>query len=94
MIQQTSLQAYFNNMPKLQANEVIVLDVIKQFPKGITNNEIAHVLNWSINRITGRTNSLYKKNIIYIKQKRNDLWTKNKSIVWCYPCIYPHTYTT
>ena len=82
MIQQTSLKAYYNNMPKLQANEAIVLDVIKKFPKGITNNEISHYLNWSINRITGRTNSLFKKKIIKIQEKRPDLWTKNKSIAY------------
>ena len=84
MMQQTSLIAYFFNFSKLQSNELIVYDVIKTV-NGITNHEISQYLGWEINRVTGRTNSLIKKGLIDIKEKRPDLYTKNLSN--SYSCV-------
>ena len=82
MIQQTSLLAYEDLKPSLQKREAQVLEVIKKAKAGITNNEISRYLHLPINCITGRTNTLVKKGLVYNLQKRPDLYTKKLSFVW------------
>jgi CRP-like cAMP-binding protein len=83
VIQQTSLMAYLENLSKMQQREKQVYEVIRLAANiGITNNEISHYLNLPINCITGRTNGLYKKGLVKMKEKREDLYTGNLSIAW------------
>ena len=70
MIRDTSLEAY--KSVDLQKNEQIVLDVIKKIGP-CSNLDIANFLGWPVNRVTGRTNGLYRKEMIkdHDKQKQN-----------------------
>lgn len=81
MIEETSLQAYIKMRDdgRLNANETIIYDLLKQHPYGLTNFEISKKIGWSINRVTGRTNGLYKKGkIIVLKAARYCTETKQK----------------
>jgi predicted transcriptional regulator len=80
MVKQTSLLAFHSL--NLQKRETQVLEVIKKARVGITNNEISRYLHLPINCITGRTNSLVKKGLVYNFKKRPDFYTKKLSFVW------------
>ena len=55
----TSLEAY--KSVELQKNEKMVLAALISLKGRATNQQIADYLQWPINRVTGRTNSLFKK---------------------------------
>jgi predicted transcriptional regulator len=58
----TSLEAY--KTVDLQKNETMVLGALIELKGRATNQEIADYLKWQINRVTGRTNHLFKRGII------------------------------
>jgi len=58
MVKQTSLDAFLS--VKINKRESEVLEVIKNHP-GLCNKEIAKVLGWEINRVTGRVKGLRDK---------------------------------
>jgi len=69
---QTSLKAYREEVrPTLTKRENAVLEAFKE-RKTFTNQELADFLDWPINCVTGRTNSLRRKGILRIHCKRPD----------------------
>jgi DNA-binding MarR family transcriptional regulator len=80
-MRQTSLDAFEDIKETLNQRESEVLEALKLLGEA-TNNEIADTLDWAINRVTGRTNSLAKKNYIEECDRRPDKFTGFKSIVW------------
>jgi DNA-binding MarR family transcriptional regulator len=80
-MKQTSLDAYDDIKETLNRREEEVLEALGLLGQA-TNNEIADMLDWQINRVTGRTNSLAKKNYIEECDRRPDKFTGYKSIVW------------
>lgn len=86
-MQQTSLEAYTSlaSSGKLNANETLVYDVFKTRPWGYTNYQIAEILHWSINRVTGRTNSLVKKGKLTKADVVRNIQTGKNNIVWALP---------
>ena len=63
-VAQTSLQAYAS-IKNLGLNQRIVLAAIKQHPLS-SNEDIAAVLGWTINRVTPRTNELRAAGLVRI----------------------------
>jgi DNA-binding MarR family transcriptional regulator len=59
----TSRQAYAKLQPKIGEKQQRVYEVIYQ-SDNITNNEIAQLLGWEINRVTGRVNELVKLGLV------------------------------
>lgn len=60
MIRDTTIKAWLNEIaPTLQAREVQILEVFEREPdRTFTNSELAALLGWQINRITGRVKHL------------------------------------
>lgn len=69
-IRETSLEAF--EKVDITKTEKAVYEVI-QFFQPCSNREIALKLGWEINRVTGRTNGLYKKGLVidFDKQVQN-----------------------
>lgn len=70
MIKDTSLEAFRRVSPKIGKSQAKVLDVIRAHPEGLTDAEINHYLQWTINRITPRRNELQKIGLIYDAGRR------------------------
>ncbi len=62
-MKETSLEAYDEIKPKLQPKEKRVLEIIQKH-QPISNGDISEKLFWPINCVTGRTNSLVKKDLV------------------------------
>jgi hypothetical protein len=84
MIKQTSLDAFVQLQAegRLNANETIVHDVLCEYPCGLSNFKIAELLSWPINRVTGRVNSLVKKNKVFEFREEINIYTGKRNIVW------------
>jgi hypothetical protein len=84
MIQDTSIAAWHNLQSKLGYAQKQVLAAIRQYPNS-TNNELADILDWPINRVTGRVNELRKTKpvpLVIDGGKRRDKLTGNMAHVW------------
>ncbi len=57
--QDTQIEAWKNMQSKLGYAQRQVMIAIQQYPNS-TNNELAQILDWPINRITGRVNEFRK----------------------------------
>jgi DNA-binding MarR family transcriptional regulator len=91
MIQDTSLQAWVKTQEKLGYAQKQVLTAIRQYPNS-TNNEIAGILDWQINRVTGRVNELRKIGVVIDAGKRTDRITGSNAHIWKekgYPEAFP-----
>lgn len=66
----TSREAYATIREKLGQKQQIVYDTLKDYPDGLTNEQLSGVLGWPINRITGRTNELNKFGMIAVNGLR------------------------
>lgn len=91
MIRQTSLDAYLQLVQenKLNANETIIHDLLMENPCGLSNFKIADILGWSINRVTGRVNSLVKKGRVMAFREEINIYTRKKNIVWVAKAAQP-----
>lgn len=87
----TSLLAWVEEQSsgRLNANETIVMDLFKQFPQGLSNFEVADLLHWSINRVTGRVNSLVKKGKLFEFRTKVNVHTRKLNIVWAAKELHP-----
>jgi DNA-binding CsgD family transcriptional regulator len=82
-MQPTSLGAYEDLKPKLQNRERDVLQVFLQDPeRDLTNMEVAEILGWSINRVTGRVKNLRERLILIEGPHRKCTVTGNTAIAW------------
>ena len=74
----TSLEAYYS--VNLQEREKEVLNCFFISPQ-LTNKQIATLLKWEINRVTGRVNGLVKKGVLEargttkINNRSHTVWT-------------------
>jgi len=59
-----------------------VYGVIKDYPEGISNREIAAVLGWPINCVTGRTRELVKFGLVEANISRKDKISGRKVLAW------------
>lgn len=93
MTTQTSIDSYLimQSSGKVNANQRIILDLLEQYPQGLTNNEISRLLNWGINRITPRVNELEKKGKIFRGRLKVDVYTHMSNVVWV-ACMYKQFY--
>ena len=82
MIAQTSLMAFRSlSEDSLNRMEKRVFEAIKRLYNP-NNKEVAEFLGWSINRVTGRVNSLYKKGIIRLDGFKHDKDTGRLTKSW------------
>jgi hypothetical protein len=84
MIQDTSIQAWQKMQEKLGYARRQVMIPIRQYPNS-TNNELGQILDWHINRITGRVNELRKtkpRPLVIDGGKRRCKITGNMAHVW------------
>lgn len=65
----TSLSAYDKIKESLSFRRLAVLEVMEAEFRPMTNTEIANVLGWSINRVTGRVNELVEMNLVKLIRK-------------------------
>lgn len=80
MIQQTSIQAYLNNIDKLGFKQNQVLKVISS-KHAVCNQEIAEKLGWAINSVTGRTRELVEAG--YVEEAYKDKYPKtNRTVIY------------
>lgn len=63
MYQQTSLLAYLDAKEKIGDKQQKVYDAIKKLGK-CTDQQIASLLNWTINRVTPRRGELHHKGMV------------------------------
>ena len=61
MISDTSRAAYERIQPKINRSQQEVLQVIRAHPEGLTDAEINHYLQWTINRVTPRRGELMER---------------------------------
>lgn len=82
-VRDTSLHAYRTEIePTLPDREKAVYDVLKAADENLTNNEVAARLNWTINRVTGRTNNLVKRGWVESDGKRPCRCTGRTCYAW------------
>lgn len=92
-MQDTSLSAYFNKvLPELNQRQREVLNIIEgqtdpnrihgQWAHGLTNMEIAFLIGWSINRVTGRVKELRDAGALEELGHRPCRITGNTAIAW------------
>ena len=70
MIQHTSVEALRRVSPKISKSQQAVLDVMRAYPEGLTDAEINHYLQWTINRVTPRRGELLDKGLIVYGRTR------------------------
>lgn len=85
MIQTTSRQAYLENLDTLGDRQKTVLKVIST-RDALCNQEIAEILGWPINQVTGRTNELVERGLVeeafkdrYVKTNRTVIFWRQKA---------------
>lgn len=80
---QTSLMAYETVMPVLADRQMKVYALLRLYPDGLTNAEIAAMIGWTINRVTPRILELRKEGIVisngyrYNDNRPNTIWKVN-----------------
>lgn len=67
----TSREAFAKLKPRLGEMQRIVLKVIEA-AQPVNNEQIAYILDWPINRITGRCTELYQMKFIQIEKVANN----------------------
>jgi hypothetical protein len=78
----TSLKAYREEaLPKMVHSHAAVLGALERLGEA-TNSEIARDLEWSINRVTGRTNELVKSGKVVDAGKRACKVTGRTAHIW------------
>ncbi len=82
MVQNTSVQAYWNIEEDLGERQALVYNTIKNSPRSLTNTEIAKILNIPINTVTPRTNELVMQKLVEEKEKRKCDVTGRLAITW------------
>jgi hypothetical protein len=86
-VQDTSIEAWHFMQDKLGYAQKQVLAAISQYPNS-TNCELAHILDWPVNRVTPRVNELRAKTkerpfaLVEDGGKRKDRITGNTAHVW------------
>ena len=81
-VQETSLAAYHDEVkPTLTSRHSAVVAALKRY-EDATNNELAQVLGWQINRVTPRIFELREMGAVVESQRRKDLFTGRLSIAW------------
>jgi len=65
MITETSRSAFECIQPKITRSQRAVYRVVLEHPEGLTNAELAHYPQWTINRVTPRANELRKMGVLY-----------------------------
>lgn len=87
MIQQTSLQAFFDVRKALNERQREVLVAIADY-EAATNSMIAKYCKLPINCITPRTNELVKRGVVVQSHKAMCPITKRKAIYWKCKGVY------
>lgn len=81
MTQTTQLEAY-KTLNNVENKRHLVLKAIMQYD-GLTYFELVKILDWPVNRITGRVNELVSKELVKDSGRRRVNPDSNKSgIVW------------
>lgn len=81
MLQQTSLMAYREIYNSLGRKQQQVLRTFYRH-KNLTNSEVAAMLGWSINRVTGRVFELRQRGLVEEAGKRHCPYTGRLCIAW------------
>lgn len=79
-VRQTSVEAYFEVLPKLGNRQFEVMMAL--YTKPATDKEIAEKLNRPINTVTPRRNELVKQGIVEEKERRECSITGHRAIAW------------
>ncbi len=72
----------YSLLEHLNEKQQAVYDVICQYPAGISDRDIALLLGWSINRVTGRRNELARMGKVYTTGNKYDSQTSRMVSVW------------
>ena len=83
----TSLEAYNSIRRDLQKKEKLVLGALIALKGRATNKEIAAYLDWEINRVTGRINSLHEMGVVQAGIKVTDPSTQRKAQQWVFTSL-------
>lgn len=83
LMQHTSLSAYKDLIRgcKIQPEELKVIDTLSEHGSK-TDLELSEIIGMSINSITGRRNSLFKKEIVVKRGKKRNERTGKLAIIW------------
>lgn len=93
MVTQTQLESFIEMSVsgRVCANQRIILDLLEQYPAGLSNNEISRILGWGINRVTPRVNEMEKKGRVFRGRVKVDVYTHKLNIVWV-ACVHRQLY--
>lgn len=80
-MQTTSLEAYAHIQDKLQPREKEVIEVLSRMSP-MCDRDMAKALDWEINMLTGRRNSLVKKGVVVEAYKSKSYVTGKTVIYW------------
>ena len=81
MIQSTSLEAYYSILPDLSSMQNTIYNIIKLYP-GVSNSDISHIANISINRVTPRIKELRDYSIVFFSHYKKDRITHRRVMCW------------
>lgn len=82
MIQETSKTVYFNEIkPNLGERQKAIYNALNGY-QGLTNTELASLINWPINTVTPRVNELVKLGLVEEVEKRKCRATGRRAIAW------------
>ena len=81
MIQETSLEAFYDVKTKLGDMQRMILNIIKTYPN-VSNHEISNIIDKPINCITPRTKELRNMGFVTQGTVKIDRQTNKKVMTW------------
>lgn len=72
----------YGQIERIGDKQQTVLDVIRKYPQGISDRDIALLLGWPINRVTGRRNELHRMNKVVTPGNKYDEQTNRMVSIW------------
>jgi len=80
-VQSTSLEAYTDLLYELGEKQEIVLETIQQHPNA-SNHDLARILHWEINCVTGRVKELREMGYVLENGEKVDRLTGRRVMKW------------
>lgn len=81
MIQETSLEAYYDLKNSLGDRQRMILNIIKVYP-GVSNHDISCILNIPINSVTPRVKELRAMGFVEFDHYKVDRRTGKRVMTW------------
>ena len=81
MIQETSIEAFYDILPTLNERHRLFYNLLKVYP-GCSNNDLSRISSYKINAVTPRINELRKKGLVRFSHHKTDRITKKRVMCW------------